>query len=116
MKLYALKKLFALSLVLAALFISDRARAQKPEGVVDTKFTRMFAKDCCGITGADGEYSVLWPDGRTVWIFGDSFLGTVKPDRSREKTIPWFIRNGMAVQEADTLRTIYNVVDGEVRS
>ena len=93
-------------------FITDHALAQKPEGMVDTKFNRMFAKNCCGITGADGEYSVLLPDGRTVWIFGDSFFGTVNPDRSREKTIPWFIRNSMAVQEADTLRSIYHVING----
>lgn len=79
---------------------------------IDEKFTRMFARDCCGVTGADGEYSVLLPDGRTVWIFGDSFLGTVNPDRSREKRTPWFIRNSMAVQEADTLRSLYNVIDG----
>lgn len=79
---------------------------------VDDKFTRMFARDCCGVTGADGEYSVLLPDGRTVWIFGDSFLGTVNPDRSREKRSPWFIRNAMAVQEGDTLRSLYNVIDG----
>lgn len=79
---------------------------------VDKTFTRMFARDCCGVTGADGEYSVLLPDGRTVWIFGDSFLGTVNPDRSREKRTPWFVRNAVAVQEADTLRSLYNVVDG----
>lgn len=79
---------------------------------IDYKFMHMFARDCCGVTGADGEYSVLLPDGRTVWIFGDSFLGTVNPDRSREKRTPWFIRNSMAVQEADTLRSLYQVIDG----
>ncbi|MBK7215415.1 MAG: DUF5005 domain-containing protein [Bacteroidales bacterium] len=84
----------------------------KEECRIDEKFTRMFARDCCGVTGADGEYSVLLPDGRTVWIFGDSFLGIVKPDGSREKRKPWFVRNSMAVQEADTLRSLYNVIDG----
>ena len=79
---------------------------------VDKEFTKLFARDCCGVTGADGIYSVLLPDGRSVWIFGDSFLGTVNPDRSREKAIPWFIRNSMAVQESDTLRSLYDVIDG----
>lgn len=79
---------------------------------VDTKFNKLFARDCCGVTGADGDYSVLLPDGRTIWILGDSFLGTVKPDRSREKTIPWFIRNSMAVQEGDSLHSFYNVING----
>lgn len=85
---------------------------EPPTSTRDKKFTGLFARDCCGVTGADGEYSVLLPDGRSVWIFGDSFLGTVNPDRSREKRVPWFIRNSMAVQEADTLRSLYNIIDG----
>lgn len=112
------KNLFTLLLLLAGLF-TDPARAQEqsnsskiPVAPFDKKFMKMFARDCCGVTGADGEYSVLLPDGRTVWIFGDSFLGTVNPDRSREKRKPWFIRNSIAVQEADTLRSLYQVIDG----
>lgn len=109
-----------ISLLISVLFVHGIAIAQKPEVVVekypeakiDKKFVQLFARDCCGVTGADGEYSVLLPDGRTVWIFGDSFLGTVNPDRSRAKRSPWFIRNSMAVQEADTLRSLYNVIDG----
>lgn len=95
--------------------IGQKPVADKPEPgscVVDKKFTGLFARDCCGVTGADGIYSVLLPDGRTVWIFGDSFLGTVNPDRSRGKRTPWFIRNSMAVQEGDSLRSLYNVMDG----
>lgn len=79
---------------------------------MDQRFNRIFARDCCGVTGADGEYSVLLPDGRTVWIFGDSFLGTVNADRSREKRSPWFIRNSMAIQEGDSLLSLYQVLDG----
>ncbi len=89
-----------------------KSAVEPPIAAIDQKFTTLFARDCCGLTGADGEYSVLLPDGRTVWIFGDSFLGTVKPDRSREKRIPWFIRNSMVVQDKDSLRTLYNVIDG----
>ncbi len=88
------------------------AKSEAGKATVDQRFTRLFARDCCGVTGADGEYSVLLPDGRTVWIFGDSFLGTVKPDRSRDKRTPWFIRNCMAVQDGDSLYTLYNVIDG----
>lgn len=88
------------------------SNAEQAKATIDYKFNKLFARDCCGVTGADGDYSVLLPDGRTVWIFGDSFLGTVKPDRSREKRTPWFIRNSMAVQEGDSLRSLYNVIDG----
>ncbi|RLD43573.1 MAG: hypothetical protein DRI89_04380 [Bacteroidetes bacterium] len=79
---------------------------------VDYKFTDFFARDCCGVTGADGFYSVPLPDGRTVWIFGDSFLGTVNPDGSREKRSPVFIRNAFAVQDGDSLRSLYQIIDG----
>src|SRR5512133_3651344 len=98
-----MKTYFQVFAGLILLFTGSFAFGQKSDSGKDTavkidrRFTKMFARDCCGVTGADGEYSVLLADGRTVWIFGDSFLGTVKPDRSREKSIPWFIRNGMAV-------------------
>ena len=88
------------------------ANSEPGTATVDTKSNKLFARDCCGVTGADGIYSVLLPDGRTIWIFGDSFLGTVNPDRSRKKRTPWFIRNSMAVQEGDSLRSFYNVIDG----
>jgi hypothetical protein len=116
----SMQKRFLITIMSLSIFLTGSTFAQKPstakaeqgKGTVDKKFTKLFARDCCGVTGADGEYSVLLPDGRTIWIFGDSFLGTVKPDRSREKTIPWFIRNSMAVQEGDSLRSFYNVIDG----
>lgn len=109
-----------IALLIFACLPGGQLEAQQPAGpesepascLLDKKFMKMFARNCCGVTGADGEYSVLLPDGRTVWIFGDSFLGKVNPDRSRSKRTPWFIRNSMAVQEADTLRSLYNVIDG----
>jgi hypothetical protein len=79
---------------------------------VDYEFTDFFARDCCGVTGSDGYYSVPLPDGRSVWIFGDSFLGTVKADGSRDKRSPVFVRNAFAVQDGDSLRSIYNIIDG----
>jgi hypothetical protein len=56
-------------------------------------------------TGADGTYSVPLPDGRTVWIFSDTFLGTVNPDRSRPSTAP-FVHNSIVVQDGDELTTL----------
>ena len=102
----------ALIFILSGSFAIGQKPAEPGTANVDTKFNKLFARDCCGVTGADGDYSVLLPDGRTIWVFGDSFLGTVKPDRSREKRIPMFIRNSMAVQEGDSLRSFYNVIDG----
>lgn len=46
-------------------------------------FDSMFTRYSGGWTGGDGAFSCRLPDGRDVWVFGDSFLDTVYPDRSR---------------------------------
>ena len=105
---------FALLILISAGCVNNK----KPETEdsrtihVDNYYTDFFARDCCGVTGADGFYSVPLPDGRVVWIFGDTFLGTVNPDGSREKRSPVFIRNAMAVMDGDSLRTLYQNIDG----
>lgn len=112
-----IKELLIISFIL--LIVSSCINSSKSEKTtvsdkahIDHYFTNFFARDCCGVTGADGFYSVKLPDGRTVWIFGDSFLGTVNPNGSREKRTPVFIRNAMAVQDGDSLKSLYNVIDG----
>jgi len=106
--------IFIAGLLLAACSNNQKTtETQSADSVyVDDQFTDFFARDCCGVTGADGFYSVPLPDGRVVWIFGDSFLGTVNPDGSREKRNPVFIRNAFAVQDGDSLRSLYQVIDG----
>lgn len=50
-------------------------------------------------TGSDATYSVPLPDGRTLWLWGDTFLGRVNADRSRDPQA--FIHNAWTVQERD---------------
>jgi hypothetical protein len=60
-------------------------------------------------TGADGTWSVRLPDGRTVWIFADTFLGPVKPaPNPRGQPYAWrspsatpLIRNSAILEGAD---------------
>lgn len=100
--------------LILGIFIFGSLNAQETGKNVrrDTAFNEFFSRDCCGMTGADGTYSVLLPDGRTVWIFGDTFLGTVNKDNTREKRSPVFIRNSFGIQDGDSLRTLYQVKDG----
>lgn len=72
-----------------------------------TEFNHLFTRSGGGLTGADGTYSVLLPDGRSVWIFGDTFLGTVNADGTREKMDPIYIRNSFVIQEGETLKTLF---------
>ncbi len=57
-----------------------------------------------GWTGGDGNAPVRLPDGRTAWLFGDSFHGTVRPDGSRPPSSR-LVRNAMVVQDDRRLET-----------
>lgn len=48
-------------------------------------------------TGSDATYSVVLPDGRTLWLWGDTFLGRVHRDRSRDPQ--GFVHNAWTIQE-----------------
>lgn len=66
-------------------------------------FNQLFTR-YNGWTGGDATYSIPLPDGRIVWIFGDSFIGTVKPDRSR--TGNSFVRNAIMIQDGNQMTTL----------
>ena len=40
------------------------------------KWDKMFTRYENGWTGADATYSVPLPDGRVLWMFGDTFIGS----------------------------------------
>ncbi|MGD9332917.1 MAG: DUF5005 domain-containing protein [Desulfobacterales bacterium] len=70
----------------------------------DADFNRLFTRAGDGWTGGDGTLSVKLPDGRTLWLFGDTFLGQVRPDGSRPAQSP-LIRNCLVVQKGQKLTT-----------
>jgi hypothetical protein len=67
------------------------------------KFIDLFTRFGGGWTGGDATYSIPLPDGKTLWIFGDTFLGVVNPDRSRPPV--GLARNTFVVQDGETLTT-----------
>jgi hypothetical protein len=73
----------------------------------DSAFTEKFLPMGDGFTGADGIYSVEIPDGRNVWIFGDTFFGHVTADNKRIKTDPMYIRNSFLVQQKDSFEFVH---------
>jgi len=93
----------------AAVLIVSCAKQQEVAKVAhpDTTFNKRFELTGGGLTGADGTYSVLLPDGRSVWIFGDTFLGTVSTELTREKTNPMYIRNCFMIDDGESLKTIH---------
>ena len=74
--------------------------------VPDAEFNALFTRSGGGWTGGDGAYSVLLPDGRTVWLFGDTFLDTVRADRSRPQSAR-LINNTLVIQDGSSLSTLH---------
>jgi hypothetical protein len=66
----------------------------------DLQYNSFFTRYGNGWTGGDATYSVKLPDGRMMWMFGDSFYGTVNNDRSRPGTP--FARNTIMIQNGET--------------
>lgn len=58
-------------------------------GTPDSTFDGYFVQNGPGWTGADGTYSVALPDGQTLWVWSDSFIGTVNPE-TRLRSSPFF--------------------------
>jgi hypothetical protein len=77
-----------------------------PCAAPDRFYNDLFTRHNGGWTGGDGTRSVALPDGRILWLFGDTFLGTVRPDRSRPHAAP-MVRNTFVVQSGDTLVTLH---------
>ena len=74
----------------------------------DHHFNALFAPDSGGITGADGLFSILLPDGRSVFLTGDCFLGEVVNNRRDIGTK--MLNNSMVVISKDRseAKAVYN--------
>jgi hypothetical protein len=75
-----------------------------PLAVPAAEFNQLFEHRGGGWTGGDGTVSVLLPDGRNVWLFGDTLLGTVRADDTRPEDTP-FVHNSLVVQNDRTMET-----------
>jgi len=112
-------KIIHITIITTVLLLTGCNTAQKENNtasdsaVPDNHFTDLFMGECGGFTGSDGTYSVQLPDGRTVWIFGDTFIEGVNPDNTRQPQDPIYVRNSIVVQDNDSLRTLYNIIDGK---
>jgi hypothetical protein len=78
MKFFALR----IALLLTA-FASASAQCTLPPnpsaGTIDATFDAYTTQNGPGWTGADGTYSLLLPDGTNLWMWSDSYIGTVNP-------------------------------------
>ncbi|HEY5591035.1 MAG TPA: T9SS type A sorting domain-containing protein [Paludibacter sp.] len=92
--------------------IDDFEVLDDTQPVLDLKTQYMWQNNLKGFgwTSGDNDVSVLLPDGRTAWIFSDSFVGITYPGENYLRSSA-MVNNIMVVQEGvnnDTLRSIYN--------
>jgi len=71
------------------------------QGVPDSTFDALVTLNGPGWTGGDGTYSSVLPDGRHLWGWSDSYIGTVDPDtRLRQSYFPT-AHNSLTIQDAN---------------
>ena len=104
---------------LAALFfigLSESSYAQEqrpsfPDVVRDTFYNQFFVRNS-GWNGGDGAYSVLLPDGRILWTFGDTFIGEIDSGRVRSGGKNKMVRNSAVIQEGEDYYGFYPLNEG----
>ncbi len=74
-----------LSIVIIVLMAACERQSDQ-QVVRDEHFNSLFHLDSGGVTGADGTISIALPDGRSVFMMGDSFLGKVENNRRDPNT------------------------------
>src|SRR3954447_25066993 len=99
--------------IIASLLCPSMAPAQT---AMAARLTSAFASmDGTGWTGGDAAWSARLPDGRDVWLFGDTMLGGVVAGR-RDLQTP-MVRNSIVVADPDGgSRTILGGDDAHPRS
>jgi len=91
-----MKKINILILAVFALLLNScKEPAVIEEATIDAEFNALFSPDSGGVTGADGTISVALPDGKSWFMMGDSFLGTVTDNVRSDET---FMMNNSFVE------------------
>jgi hypothetical protein len=96
------RSLIVFSFALAALQAQCTLPPAPGAGTPDTTFDTFFMQNGPGWTGADGTYSVLLPDNQNLWIWSDSFIGTVNPQTRMRSGYIFQAHNSLTIQDQST--------------
>ena len=77
------------------------------QGMPDEYFNSLIRTENGGWVAGDATFSIFLPDGRTIWLFGDSFIGNVNSDSSLA-TGAHMIRNCAVIQDGEKMESRYN--------
>jgi len=71
-------------------------------GVPDTTYDAMAVQNGPGWTGADGTYSLALPNGNSLWLWSDSYIGTVDPATRLRSSYLFQAHNSLTIRDAVT--------------
>lgn len=88
--------------------VQTNTRASVPANEPDEMLARVLIPDSGSVTGGDGMYSIALPDGRSLFLMGDSFIGPVKEGR---RTMPdHMYRNTYILYDRGQVSAIYGAI------
>jgi hypothetical protein len=104
----ALPALVVTSLVVTGAFGQCRLPPAPGQATPDSNFNALVTQQGPGWTGGDGTYSVQLPNGDDLWIWSDSYIGTVNPETRRRAGWLLTAHNSLFIQTpgAKTITTI----------
>jgi len=70
--------------------------------IMDATFDGYVTQNGPGWTGGDGTYSLLLPDGTNLWMWSDSYIGTVDPTTRLRKNWLFTAHNSLTVLDRAT--------------
>jgi hypothetical protein len=111
------KKLFLALLLSIGFACSKKDDILSPVAVnaPDEVFNKLFTFSS-GLVGSSLTHSVGLPDGRTLWLFSDSFIGTANADRSTSADKITAIRNAGMVQTDKSFLTLNASENSKVKN
>jgi len=71
-------------------------------GIVDSTFDALVMQNGPGWTGADGTYSLGLPNGNELWLWSDSYIGTVNPQTRLRSNYLFQAHNSLTIYNPST--------------
>ena len=72
------------------------------QGAIDSTFDDLMIQNGPGWTGADGSYSLALPDGDSLFLWSDSYIGTVNPQTRLRSSDLFQAHNSLTVWDPTT--------------
>jgi len=101
--LAALKIAFCISVLASLSALGQCTLPGTPSaGTIDATFDAYTTQNGPGWTGADGTYSLPLPDGTNLWMWSDSYIGTVDPTTRLRKNYLFSAHNSLTILDQTT--------------